>query len=74
MDSMLLSDEELANELDTFYNFVRICGQSYLNDEGNIRFNHLRGESLRRYEEREREKGLRIPPGLGVSSALSPRM
>jgi len=53
---MLLSDEELANELDTFYNFVRICGQSYLNDEGNIRFNHLRGESLRRYEERERVK------------------
>ena len=50
-DTGKMTDEELAKELDAFYDFVRVSGYQYLNEEGLTHFNALRGEYVRRNQE-----------------------
>jgi len=63
-DVMMLTEVELHKELNAFYDFVRVVGMGYLNDEGTIRFNQLRAEYIRRVEEEEKRLEMHISPEL----------
>jgi hypothetical protein len=51
-DVGLMTEQELAKELDAFYSFVQMFGHGYLTEEGRLHFNHIRAEYVRRVKEK----------------------